>query len=187
MKIRPQARAEIIRRYLAGEKQADLARAYDVTPPTIHRIVRRVRDGEIPIPSDVKPIAERARDVPPPPPPADTLEAASLDDLDPVRFRRVKLSEIGHDITKARSLGRVQALAGLHRLHLEVHDQAVSCVEERGDDVSGMSKDEQERIIFAELARLPPSVRHRILDHLEAIDSGKVLTMAPGTAKRSEG
>ena len=187
MKIGPESRTEIVRRYLAGEKQADLAREFQVTPPTIHRIVKQLRNGEIPIPERAAPIAERSREVPPPPPPPDRLEPASIEDLDPVRFRRVKLAEIGQDLSKARHLGRVQALAGLHRLHLEVHDQAVACIESRGDDISGTTQEEQEQIIFSELASLPPALRHRLLDHLEALDAGKVLTMPSKSSKVSEG
>jgi len=180
-------RTDIVRLFLKGESQTKIAKDIGVSYRTVRRVVKNFRDGKIPMPHGAVPVQERRRDVPPPPPPPKQIEPAPVEDLDPVRFRRVKLAEIGQDIGTARNLGRVQALAGLHRLHIEIHDQAVACVEARGDDVSGMTTAEQERIIFSELANLPPSMRHRLLDHLEALDSGKVVSLPKGTPKRSKG
>mgnify|MGYP003135465995 FL=1 len=187
MKLTIAQRTEIVRLYLSGLKQREIAEQFGVSISTVSKQVKKMRAGELPNPMEPSPVEGRDRSSPPPGPPAQQLEAASLDALDPVRFRRVKLAEIDQDIGTARKLGRVTALPGLHRLHIEVHDQAVACIEERGDDVSGLSQAEQERVIFSELSRLPPSMRHRLLDHLEALDAGKVVALPSGTAKRSEG
>jgi|TARA_R100000458_G_C8275391_1_gene250439 hypothetical protein len=180
-------RMEIVRAFLQGDSRVKISEDLQVNYRTVRRVVKDFRDGKIPMPHGATPTEERRRDIPPPPPPPNKIEAAPVEDLDPVRFRRVKLAEIGQDIGTARNLGRVQALAGLHRLHIEIHDQAVACVEARGDDISGMTTAEQERIIFSELANLPPAMRHRLLDHLEALDSGNVVTLPKGTSKRSKG
>ena len=185
--INERQRTEIVRLFLAGETRVKISEDVEVSYRTVRRVIKDFQAGKIPMPHGARPVEKRRRDVPPPPPPPKQIEPASVEDLDPVRFRRVKLAEIGQDIGAARNLGRVQALAGLHRLHIEIHDQAVACVEARGDDVSGMTTAEQERIIFSELANLPPSMRHRILDHLEALDSNKVVSLPKGTSKRSKG
>tara|TARA_R110000824_G_scaffold78664_4_gene198464 strand:- start:24076 stop:24657 length:582 start_codon:yes stop_codon:yes gene_type:complete len=180
-RLNPVTRLEVARLLLTGATQVALAAKFGTSVTSIWRVAQALRDGTMPIPGP-EPEIQAASSLsrlapPPPPPPEDQLQAATLEELDPVRFRRVKLTEIGEDLSTARNLGRVQALAGLHRLHIEVHDQAVACIESRGDDVSGLSSGEQERIIFSELSRLPVSMRHRLLDHLEALDAGKVLSM----------
>ena len=158
--LSPKEREEIRSLYSSGKfSLRQLAEKYGVSKTTIQNVKN----------SEEKPGATFT------PPPKAIQEIKPAHDDDPIRFRIQKLREIEADIQVARARGSVHVLPPLHRLHLTTHDELQKIREETQDVDPTMDAAGLISTITTTISRLPPTLRHEILDRLEALESGDLI------------
>ena len=119
-----------------------------------------------------KPEIQTSEPLPPPRPAPDEIPK------DPILYREHKLREIVHDMAQTRQRGSMHVLPPMHRLEIQLHDELTKMRTEAAEITAEMGADGLVSTIVSTLHRLPPVLRHRIQEQLEALTTGAVIVLA---------
>ena len=193
--LSPAERAEVRRLGATGKFSCRaLAQQFGVGKSTINRILRgqgvpaaaprspavtkrkpkpkpKPAKASAPLPSP----AEMSAPLPTPDPAPSTIAT------DPIRYREAKLAEVARDIAVTRQRGSVHVLPQFHRLEMSIHDELGKMRKEAAEITAEMGADGLVATIVSTLHRLPPVLRHRIQEQLDALTTGAVVVL-PGVA-----
>ena len=185
-RLSPAERAEVLRLGREGNySQRQLAERFGVGKSTILRVLRGqgvpvaprgpapplvLQDPEPePLAKAADPVSSPPLD--PPPPVTDSIPTA------PLQYREHKLRELALDIAATRQRGSMHVLPPMHRLEIQLHDELTKMRTEAAEITAQMGADGLVSTIVSTMHRLPPVLRHRIQEQLEALTTGAVVVM----------
>ena len=184
-KLSPAERAEVQRLGREGNYSSrQLAARFGVGKSTILRVLR----GQG-VPVTPRGPAPKVQQDPEPEPPvgaADPVPSPPLDPpppvtesipTDPLQYREHKLRELALDIAATRQRGSMHVLPPMHRLEIQLHDELTKMRTEAAEITAAMGADGLVSTIVSTMHRLPPVLRHRIQEQLEALRSGAGVVM----------
>lgn len=202
-RLSPAERAEVHRLGRTGNHSSrDLASRFGVGKSTILRVLRgqgvpvdprgpAQTIQEEPKPRPKRKAAATVSAPPKPPPEIETSEplppprpAPAEIPKDPILYREHKLREIVHDMAQTRQRGSMHVLPQFHRLEMSIHDELGKMRQEAAEITAEMGADGLVSTIVSTMHRLPPVLRHRIQEQLEALTTGAVVVL-PGVAEEA--
>ena len=176
----------ILTHYLNGTSSVrTLAENYGVSKSSIHRIVRGFKKKKVKTIKSKGEVENGGKAKVQPPPlvqpkedqgPSFEVKRSPVISQSPIEFKTEKLEEIGEDIVIARLRGSIAALPQLHKLSLSVHDEIQILKENQGEEISSMSTEGIISKMVSTISRLPPLLRHSIMDQLEEIQRGRIIS-----------
>ena len=172
--------------YASGDHSfRSLAKTYGVSHTTIKNIVKsNARKDSVPSTPGMshkpRPATPPDRAPATPPPPAPARKTSPAKEKTSLQLRRSKLREVAADIQLARARGSVHVLPQLHRLHVQLHDDMIELKKAEKEVKGEMSVQGLISSIVPTVSGLPPVVRHQILDHLEGLETGKLIRYPEG-------
>ena len=164
----PTEREEIARLYAGGGWSVRaLGKKFGVGHGTIHRLVAEIEKPD----NSIKVSEVQAPD----PISVPRNRPTNLGSLSALDFQRRYIDILVDDLQYVRERGSVNVLAPLHKLVISTHSAIVALEAEESQDIATMSADGLLSTLTGTISKLPPILRHRILDHLEAMEEGRII------------